>query len=152
MRILISACLLGLCCRYDGAGKLSGDALSLMKKHELIPFCPEIYGGLQTPREPAEIRGGRVVTASGRDVTREYKKGAEEALKAAKALACACAVLQDRSPSCGYGEIHNGHFDGGLTEGNGLTAALLAENGIKVIPISRAVKALAELEEQCTII
>ncbi|MDD2648482.1 MAG: DUF523 domain-containing protein [Eubacteriales bacterium] len=136
MRILISACLLGLCCRYDGRGKLAEGIEALKEKHELIPFCPEIYGGLPTPREPAEIRGGRVITKAGADVTEEYGRGAREALKTAKALFCEAAVLQDRSPSCGIGQIHNGRFDSGLVSGDGITAALLKENGIAVIPAS----------------
>ena len=138
MRILVSACLLGLLCRYDGRASRNEAVAALGTEHTLIPFCPEIYGGLPTPREPAEIRDGRVVTCSGRDVTACYQKGAAEALRLVKSLHCRCAVLQDRSPSCGCGVIHDGTFGGGLTEGDGVTTALLKQNGIRVIPASQA--------------
>ena len=138
MRILVSACLLGIYCRYDGKEKTNESVMKLAEKNTLIPFCPEIYGGLPTPREPSEIRDGRVYTCSGRDVTAEYRKGAEAALKAAKLLGCECAILQDRSPSCGIGKIHNGLFDGGLVEGDGITAQLFREAGIRLIPASEA--------------
>lgn len=138
MKLLVSACLLGLCCRYDGAGKPNPAVQALAQRHTLIPFCPEIYGGLPTPREPAEIAAGRVKTKSGLDVTAAYEKGAREALALAKQLGCDGAVLQDRSPSCGVGVIHDGSFAGGLTEGDGLTAELLQSEGLRVWPASRA--------------
>ncbi|MBQ4089572.1 MAG: DUF523 domain-containing protein [Clostridia bacterium] len=137
MKILVSACLLGVKCRYDGAEKLNEAVARLAEKHELAPFCPEIYGGLPTPREPSEIRDGRVYTRSGRDVTAEYEKGAEMALKVARMLGCECALLQDRSPSCGIGCVHNGLFDGGLVEGDGKTAELLRQAGIRLVPASK---------------
>lgn len=140
MKIFISACLLGVKCRYDGAEKQNEAALRLAEKHELIPFCPEIYGGLATPRDPAEIRGGRVITCKGKDVTAEYEKGAEMALKVAEMLGCECAVLQDRSPSCGIGKVHNGLFDGGLVDGDGKTAELFRKAGIRLVPASEADK------------
>lgn len=138
MKILVSACLLGVYCRYDGKEKLNKEVAALAGKHTLIPFCPEIYGGLPTPREPSEIRDGRVYTRSGRDVTAEYTKGAEAALAVARMLGCDCAILQDRSPSCGIGVIHNGAFDGGLVEGDGVTARLFRTAGIRLIPSSKA--------------
>jgi uncharacterized protein YbbK (DUF523 family) len=138
MKILVSACLMGFACRYDGSASENGAVAALMNAHTLIPFCPEIYGGLPTPREPAEIRAGRVFTRSGADVTPAYEKGAAEALRLCKLLGCGCAILQDRSPSCGYGLIHDGGFTGALTEGDGLAAKLLKENGFRVIPAGRA--------------
>lgn len=123
MKILVSACLLGIYCRYDGSSKTNEAIKLLSERHTLIPFCPEIYGGLPTPREPSEIREGRVYTRSGRDVTAEYEKGAAEALNVARMLGCDCAILQDRSPSCGIDIVHNGLFDGGLVEGDGASAA-----------------------------
>jgi uncharacterized protein YbbK (DUF523 family) len=136
MRILVSACLLGVYCRYDGGMRTNEEVLKLAKRHELVPFCPEIYGGLPTPREPAEIRDGRVVTRSGKDVTAEYERGAQEAARLARTLGCEVAILQDRSPSCGVGMVHNGLFDGGLVEGDGVAARLLSEAGVRVIRAS----------------
>jgi uncharacterized protein YbbK (DUF523 family) len=138
MKILVSACLLGVACRYDGNAAPNEAVVRLMQDHALTPFCPEIYGGLPTPREPAEIRDGRAYTRSGADVTDAFQKGAREALRLAKLLGCDCAVLQDRSPSCGCGFIYDGRFTGALTEGDGVTAKLLKINGIRVVPASRA--------------
>ena len=132
MRIFVSACLLGIHCRYDGREKENAAVLALSEKHQLVPFCPEIYGGLPTPREPSEIFQGRVRTKSGKDVTAEYEKGAAAAVQVCQMLKCDCAILQDRSPSCGAGSVHNGLFDGGLVAGDGVTAAALKAVGIPV--------------------
>lgn len=145
MNILVSACLLGVHCRYNGTGEKNAAVWALSKRHSLIPFCPEVYGGLATPREPAEVKDGRVITKSGVDVTAQYERGAQEALKIARLYRCTCAVLQERSPSCGYNGIHDGNFEGGMTLGDGLTASLLLENGITVIPVSQ----IATLERLC---
>lgn len=131
-KLLISACLLGVSCRYDGKSKPLGNVEKLMKKYELIPVCAEIFGGLPTPRTPAEIVGEKVLTADGKDVTAEYLKGAREVLRLGKLFGCKKALLKERSPSCGSGIIHNGNFDGGLVPGFGKTAALLLENEIEV--------------------
>ncbi|MBR5539316.1 MAG: DUF523 domain-containing protein [Clostridia bacterium] len=133
MNILVSACLLGCACRYDGKSKPHTDVLALAKKHTLIPICPEIYGGLSTPRLPSEISGGRVINSGGTDVTAEYEKGASEALKLAKIANCHIAVLKAKSPSCGKGAVYDGTFSRTLTSGDGITAALLISNGITVI-------------------
>lgn len=138
MKILVSACLLGLGCRYDGQAKCSREVLALNGQHTLIPFCPEIYGGLPIPRLPAEIRNGRVMNRDGLDVTEAFLRGAQEALQLMETLACDCALLQDRSPSCGCGKIHDGTFTDGLIDGDGLTAALLKSHGYRVLPASRA--------------
>ena len=132
MKILVSACLLGQACRYDGKSKANAAVCALAEKHALVPFCPEIYGGLPTPRTPAERRGDRVVTADSRDVTENYQKGAEAALKLARQLGCECAILKERSPSCGKGRIYDGTFSGTLTGGDGVTAALFRSAGIPV--------------------
>ena len=95
-------------------------------------MCPEQLGGLTTPREPSERQGERVVMRSGRDVTAEYTRGAQEALRLARRFGCTAAVLKERSPSCGRGEIYDGTFTGTLTPGDGVTAQLLLENGIAV--------------------
>ena len=131
MRVLISACLLGVCCRYDGASKAYPGIEQLARQHTLVPVCPEQLGGLPTPRPPAERRGDRVVTRSG-DVTEQYRRGAEEALKLCKLFGCEAAVLKERSPSCGRGAVYDGTFTGTLTPGDGVTAELLAANGIPV--------------------
>ena len=132
MKILVSACLLGVKCRYDGKDNFSEKVKKLGEKHELIPVCPEIMGGLPTPREPSERRGEKVVSRTGKDVTDNFLRGAEETLRLAKLFSCDCAVLKERSPSCGSGRIYDGTFSSTLTEGYGVTAQLLRENGIKV--------------------
>ena len=137
MKILVSACLLGVCCRYDGSGGSCAPLKSLKEKHQLIPVCPEVYGGLPTPRPPAEISGGRVKTREGADVTEAYERGAREALRLARYFGCRAAILKGRSPACGYGWIHDGGFAGGMTEGNGVMAELLAKEGIRVIEDTR---------------
>lgn len=137
MKVFVSACLLGIACRYDGHSKENADVLRLAKTHTLIPYCPEVYGGLSTPREPSEIREGRVYAKSGVEVTAQFEKGAAEGLRMFRTLGCECALLQDKSPSCGCGVIHDGTFGEGLVEGDGLTTRLLKENGIRVLPASR---------------
>lgn len=132
MRILISGCLLGVCCRYDGASKPHPLAMELAKAHELVPVCPEQLGGLATPRPPAERQGEQIIAKTGLDVTEQYRRGAEEALKLCRLLGCEAAVLKERSPSCGSGEIYDGSFTGTLVAGNGVTAELLKANGIPV--------------------
>lgn len=132
MNILVSACLLGIGCRYDGKCKPNEDVIKLSEEHNLVPFCPEIYGGLQTPRVPSEIVGEKVLNAEGEDVTEQYSKGAEEALKTAKMFGCEVAIMKEKSPSCGNGLVHNGKFDGGLIEGDGITVRILKKNGISV--------------------
>ena len=130
--ILISACLLGVRCRYDGGSKPQEPLLRLMEKYTLIPVCPEQLGGLPTPRLPSERIGAQVVMKDGTDVTAAYRRGAEEALRLARLFGCRRAVLKERSPSCGSGTIYDGSFSGRLTVGDGVTAALLRENGIAV--------------------
>lgn len=130
---LCSACLLGIKCRYDGKSKPDEKVMELSKKEVLIPVCPEQLGGLPTPRENREIRGKKVIAKSGRDETKNYKKGAEETLKLAKLFGIKEAILKQRSPSCGCGQIYDGTFSGKLIKGDGVTTALLKKKGIKVI-------------------
>lgn len=137
MKLLISACLLGCRCRYDGASKAHPLVEQLAQRHTLVPVCPEQLGGLPTPRPPAERRGGSVVTRDGHDVTEQYRRGAEEALALCRTLGCGAAVLKERSPSCGHGEIRDGTFSGALAPGDGVTAELLAAHGIPVYGESR---------------
>ncbi len=134
MNILISGCLLGLSCRYDGKSKgLDSEILEKLKeKHTLIPACPEQLGGLPTPRNPSERMEERVVMDSGVDVTAEYRRGAEQALMLARLFGCEAAILKERSPSCGCGSIYDGSFSGTLTDGDGVTAELFKAEGIPV--------------------
>ena len=135
--VLISGCLIGLCCRYDGEQKRNKNIAALMEKYYLIPVCPEQLGGLKTPRNPSEIREGRVISSDGTDVTAEYRRGAEEALKLALLFGCKKAILKERSPSCGHGAVYDGTFSGKLTAGDGVTAELLTAHGIPVYGESR---------------
>jgi uncharacterized protein YbbK (DUF523 family) len=130
---LCSACLLGVKCRYNGKSALNRKVVALLKAEVLIPVCPEQIGGLPTPREPAEIRGKRVITKSGKDVTENFLQGAQQVLKLAKLFGVKEAVLKQGSPSCGCGRIYNGTFSGKTVKGDGVTTALLKKNGIKVI-------------------
>lgn len=146
--ILISACLLGVCCRYDGESKPIMQTVALMERYHLIPVCPEQLGGLSTPREPSERQDGAVRTKSGTDVTAQYRRGAEQALHLARLYGCRAAVLKEHSPSCGSGEIYDGTFSGRLMPGDGVTAALLKENGIAVYGESEIEALLAQAEPE----
>lgn len=137
MKILVSACLLGIPCRYDGRSKPCKEVLALKERFELIPVCPEQAGGLHTPRVPAERRGSAVVTKNGCDVTKQYRSGAKKTLETAKKHGCKLAVLKEKSPSCGNGTIYDGTFSGTLISGSGVTAQLLKQNGIDVIGESK---------------
>ena len=131
--ILVSACLLGTACRYDGKSKPCERVIALSNTYNLIPICPEVMGGLPTPRVPSEICGDRVMMKDGRDVTENYNRGAKQALEIARENACMVAILKEKSPSCGSGLIHNGLFDGGLVTGDGITTRLLKKEGIRVL-------------------
>ena len=134
MRILVSACLLGVCCRYDGKSKPCEAVLRLIEKHELVPVCPEQLGGLPTPRAASEIqKDGRVRNREGRDVTREYALGAAECARLCKMLSCDLAILKSRSPSCGSGWVYDGSFSGVLVPGDGVTTRKLKALGIPVL-------------------
>ena len=140
--ILISGCLAGIKCRYDG-GSYVEKAAGLLSGGGAVPVCPEQLGGCTTPRAPAEIQGGtgadvldgrcRVINKAGEDVTDSFIKGAEETLRIAVITGADKAVLKARSPSCGCGRIYDGSFSGAVREGNGVAAELLTRNGIKVV-------------------
>lgn len=134
MRLLISACLLGEACRYDGASKpLPDDRLeALLRDHTLIPVCPEQLGGLPTPRTPSERQDDRVVMRDGTDVTAAYSRGARIVCALAAQTGAEAALLKARSPSCGSGEIYDGTFTGTLTSGDGVTAESVKTLGIPV--------------------
>lgn len=132
--LLISLCLLGEPCRYDGKSlPMSGEVIERLKeKYILVPVCPEQEGGLPTPRIPAERKGEKVVRRDGVDVTAEYARGAETALSLCRTHNISIALMKAKSPSCGAELIYDGSFSGTLTAGDGVTAALLSENGIKI--------------------
>lgn len=135
MNILISACLLGQYCRYDGKTKVYPQVQALLGRDDihLIPVCPEQAGGLATPRPAAERQGSRVVTANGSEVTAQYQRGAESALYWARLFHCTKAILKEKSPSCGHGQIYDGTFSRILTAGDGVTAELLRAEGLEII-------------------
>lgn len=145
-RILVSACLLGVNCRYSGDGKRIAEIDRLMERAELIPLCPEILGGLPTPRPPAERIGERVMNREGADVTAAFARGAQESLRLAELFGARFALLKERSPSCGMGKIYDGSFRGRIVDGNGVTAQLLAAHGISVYGESRIHELLSALE------
>ena len=133
MTLLISACLLGEACRYDGKSRaVSPEIAAIARHHTLIPICPEVMGGLPTPRIPAERQGERVISREGRDVTEEYRRGAEATLALCHRVGADGAILKDMSPSCGTNGIYDGSFTRTRCEGMGVTAELLTRAGIPV--------------------
>ena len=133
MKILISACLLGENCKYSGGSNLNKDLVDLLEGQDLVPVCPEVMGGIPTPRDPSEITEGRVITNKGKDVTEEFTRGARLALEKALNKGVDLAILQPRSPSCGVKEIYDGSFSGKLILGQGIFASLLTKEGIPTL-------------------
>ena len=132
--VLVSACLLGVECKYcGGSNKLPEQQLAALRQcFRLIPVCPETAGGLPTPRDPSERLGDKVLSNQGRDVTAQYQKGAETALRLARRYGCKAALLKEKSPSCGSGQIYDGSFTGTLVPGDGVAAQMLKEEGLIV--------------------
>lgn len=145
-RMLVSACLLGENCKYNGGNNKNDAVIKLKDSFELVAVCPECFGGLKIPRVPNEIIDGRAVSQNGEDFTAEYEKGARRTLYIAEETGAELALLKERSPSCGKGVIYDGSFSGRLTEGNGITAALLIKSGIRVFGESEINKLLDETE------
>jgi uncharacterized protein YbbK (DUF523 family) len=146
MKVLVSACLLGLKTRYDGIDNRDQKVIDYLKENNIdfYPLCAEQLGGLATPREPCEIEYGftakdvlkekaKIYTRSGKDVTEKYLKGAKLVIDFCKRFNITHAILQPRSPACGYPVVYDGQFKGNLKEGNGLLAQLLIDNGIEII-------------------
>lgn len=133
MKILVSACLLGKNCKYNGGNNLNQSVLGFIEGHEVIGVCPEQLGGLSTPRLPAEIVDGVVTNKEGVSVDNEFRKGAQETLAVALENKVDLAILQSRSPSCGVKEIYDGSFSGKKIKGQGVFAKLLSARGIKVL-------------------
>lgn len=132
MKILVSSCLLGENCRYKGDNCKNEKVLALKGEHELIGVCPEVMGGLSTPRAPSERVGDKVLSSEGKDVTENYRAGAEAALKIAKREKVDYCIFKAKSPSCGCGKIYDGTFSGKLVEGNGVTSELFLKNGFSI--------------------
>lgn len=145
-KIIVSACLLGENCKYNGGNNKCDDIIALAEKFEIIPVCPECFGGLPIPRVPSEIRDGRVYSKTGEDLTEAFLSGAEQTLYIAKEANAPCAVLKENSPSCGFGKIYDGTFSGNKIDGNGITAQLLYDNEIQIFGESQ-VKRLINLYE-----
>ena len=133
MKIAVSSCLLGINCKYNGKSNYNEDIIKLKEKYEIIPICPEVLGGLPTPRIPSEIINNKVINQEGTDVTLEYVTGANKALQILKENNIKIAILKAKSPSCGKGEIYDGTFSHTIIEGNGITAKLFLENDILVL-------------------
>lgn len=133
--LLISACLLGVACNHEGRGSPRAVVEELARHYRLVPVCPEVLGGLPTPRAAAELQGGdgaRVVNVDGEDVTAAYRRGAQAAVDVARAVGATRAVLKARSPSCGSAGVYDGTFSRRLVPGRGVTAAALAAAGLEV--------------------
>ena len=133
MRYLVSACLMGDNCKYNGGNNYDSKVIDFLKDKEYFKVCPECLGGLSIPRIPSEIVGNKVINKEGIEVTNEYKLGALRTLKLAKENNCQCAIFKSRSPSCGCGEIYDGTFTKNLIKKDGITTKLLKENDIIVI-------------------
>ena len=144
--ILISACLLGEKCRYDGKSKPVANILKLKEFFDLIPICPESLGGLKIPRAPAEIQGDKVINKNNKDVTENYNTGAYWASAVAKMKNVKLAVLKEKSPSCGVHFIHDGSFTDKIIEGQGITTRKLIKQGIKVINEEEALELYQQLK------
>jgi len=134
-KILVSACLMGINCKYNGGNNFDPKVAEFLKDYETVLICPEVMGGLPTPRVPSEIKDGKVINKEGKDVTSFFEHGAEETLFLAKKYNIKKALLKAKSPSCGCGKIYDGTFTDKLIKGDGITAKLLKENGIEIITL-----------------
>ena len=132
MKIIVSACLLGHNCKYNGGNNRNQDIIDFVRNHEVLALCPELLGGLSTPRQPAEIQNGIVTNVAGESVDTPFRKGAQAALEIAIREKAELAILQPRSPSCGCKQIYDGTFSGGKKKGNGITAGLFIKHGITI--------------------
>ena len=131
-KLLISACLLGVNCKYNGKNNYNSQIEELKKKYELVPICPEVMGGLSIPRDPSEIKDDKVISNKGNDVTANFLSGAYQALQLVDISNIKIALLKDGSPSCGSSYIYDGTFSKNRISGMGITAKLLNDNSIKI--------------------
>lgn len=143
-KLLISACLLGRNCKYNGGNNYVPLTEELKERYDLVPVCPEAFGLLPIPHDPSERVGDKVLSKSGEDVTQAFRKGAEKTLAVVEKEGIRLAVLKERSPSCGCGSIYDGTFTGTVAPGNGVAAELLAADGVRIYGESR----IAELLEK----
>lgn len=134
-KVIVSACLAGINCRYDCQNKLNQKIKKMLEDGEAIAVCPEQLGGLSTPRSPAENQSNKIINKNGEDVTAQYQKGAAEALKIAQSIGAKTAFLKTKSPMCGYQYIYDGGFNGALVEGHGVFAELLVKNNFNIISV-----------------
>lgn len=135
MKIMVSACLFGENCKYNGGNNYNEKVMEYIKGHEVISVCPEVLGGLPTPRIPSEIVNGIVTARDGRNVDSEFRLGADIALKKALEENVDLVILQSRSPSCGAKQIYDGSFSGNKINGQGIFAKLLMENNFRVVDV-----------------
>lgn len=149
--VLVSACLTGVKCKYNGGDNYIKKIELLKDKANLICVCPEVDGGLATPRAPSEIKNGKVISKNGKDVTDAFVKGAQNALEKAQECGCKIALLKGKSPSCGSGKVYDGSFTGVLCDGDGVTARLLKQNDIKVFCETQIDELLRYIEQNCEV-
>lgn len=144
--VVVSQCLLGVNCRYDGGSNPCPAMAQLMEKCHVVPVCPEMLGGMTTPRLPSERRGDQVVNRQGEDVTAHFEKGAEEALKIAQLYGAGYAVLKQSSPSCGSQRVYDGSFTGRKIPGQGVAAAMFEKAGIALFDEHQVMQLIEILE------
>lgn len=132
-KIVVSACLLGEPCRYDGKSCPNPMVIDFCSDKQVYPVCPEVLGGLLIPRISCEIRGNRVISKTGENHTKEYQRGARKVLELMQREKITMAVLKSKSPSCGVGKVYDGTFTGTLTEGDGICAQMLKQHGLSVM-------------------
>ena len=147
MRIMVSACLVGENCKYNGGNNRNEELLNLLSGHEVIAVCPEVLGGLPTPRQPSELQNGRVISRNGQDVDAAFRLGAEKCLAIARKEEPDLIILQSRSPSCGVKQRYDGSFSGRLEAGAGVTAELLLRYGFSVLDIGDQEQIRAKLSD-----
>ena len=147
MKMMVSACLLGRNCKYNGGNNRTPELLRLLTGHEVTPVCPEVLGGLPTPRIPAEIVNGTVINREGASVDDAFRQGAERAMELAVKEKPDLIILQSRSPSCGVKEIYDGTFSGKLIPGRGVFAEMALQAGFRVIDVEDMGEILEKLQE-----
>ncbi len=146
--IIVSACLLGDKCRYDGKGNYNDNIKFLREHFDIVPICPEQFGGMTTPRDPSEVRGDTVVSNKGKDVTKYFEKGRDDVLNIVKYFHIRKAVLADKSPSCGVKQIYNGRFNGTLIDGQGITTRALTALGVQCVTIDEVEQLIDKTQKQ----